>query len=162
MSTEQIYTIVLEIRASLLGIDTRFTYFQVPVRVEDALGRVFPFSSECSIEALNAEIKTRFKEGPGKTEVMAGDFEIFNAKNTDEVLTVSGHDVLLPGMLINMAIILEKEFAEGNKCPMPHCASKTFVEADGGGRTWYVILAKLIFPKSLQFTYSTIGGVLYQ
>ena len=149
MSTQQIYTIVLEIRASLLGIDTRFTYFQVPVRVEDALGRVFPFPSECSIEALNVEIKTKFKEGPGKTKVMVGDFEIFNAKNTDEVLTVSGRDVLLPGMSIHMAIILERDFAEGSKCPMPYCASKTFLEAVGGGRTWYVILAKPISLKSL-------------
>ncbi len=136
MSTQQIYTIVLEIRASLLGIDTRFTYFQAPVRVEDALGRVFPFSSECSVEALDAEIKVRFREGPGKTQVMAGDFEIFNAKNTDHVLTNSGRDALLPGMSVNMAIVLEKEFAERDKCPMPRCASKTFVEAVGGGRTW--------------------------
>lgn len=136
VSTQQIYTIVLELRASISGIDTRFTYFQAPVRVEDALGRVFPFASECSIEALNTEIKARFKTGPGKTEVMAGDFEIFDAKNTDQLLTLSGHNVLLPGMSINMAIVLEKEFAEGDKCPMPHCASKTFVEAVGGGRTW--------------------------
>ena len=162
MSTQQIYTIVLEIRASLLGIDTRFTFFQAPVRVEDVLGRVFPFPSECSIEALDAEIKVRFKEGPGKTQVMAGDFEIFNAKNTDEVLTVSGRDVLLPEMSINMAIILQEDFAEGNKCPMPHCASKSFVEVAGGGRTWYVILAKPIFAKTLQFMYSTSGSVLYQ
>lgn len=136
MSTQQIYTIVLELRACLPGIDSRFTYFQSPVRVEDALGRVFPFSSECSIEALNAEIKARFKEGPGVTEVMAGDFEIFNAKNTDQVLTISGRNGLLPGMSINMAIILEKEFAEGDKCPMPHCTSRTFIEAVGGGKTW--------------------------
>ena len=127
---------MLEIRASLPGIDTRFTYFQAPVRVEDALGRVFPFSSECSLEALNAEIKARFREGPGKTEVMAGDFEIFDAKNTDHVLTISGRNALLPGMSINMAIVLEKGIAEGDRCPIPRCASKTLVEAVGGGRTW--------------------------
>ena len=117
-------------------MDTRFTFFQAPVRVEDALGRVFPFSSECSIEALNAEIKSRFRKGPGKIEVMAGGFEIFNAKNTDQVLTISGHNVLLPGMSINMAIVVEKEFVEGDQCPMPHCPSETFVKAIGGGRTW--------------------------
>ena len=127
---------MLELRANVPGIDTRFPYFQAPVRVEDALGRVFHFSSECSIEALNAEIMTRFKKGPGKTEVMAGDFEIFNAKNTDQALTISGRNVLLPGMSISMAIVLEKTFAEGDKCPMPHCASKSFIEAVGGGKTW--------------------------
>lgn len=127
---------MLELRASLPGIDTRFTYFQAPVRVEDALGRVFPFSSECSLEALNAEIKARFKEGPGKTEVMAGDFEIFDAKNTDQSLTISGRNVLLPGMSINMAIVLNKEFAEDDKCPMPHCASKTFNKPVRDGKGW--------------------------
>ena len=139
MSTQQIYTIVLEIKTNVLGIDTRFTYFQAPVKVEDALGRVFTFSSECSIEALDAEIRSRFQKGPGKTEVMAGDFELFNAKNADQVLTVSDSNGLLPGMSINMAIVLEndeKEFAEGAKCPMPHCNSRTFVEAVGGGRIW--------------------------
>ena len=136
VTTQQIYTIVLEMKASVLGIDTRFTYFQAPVRVEDALGRVFPFSSECSIEALDAEIKARFKEGPGKTKVLAGDFEIFNAKSTDQVLAISGHNVLTPGMSINMAIVLQQEFAEGDKCPMPHCVSRTFKEAVGGGKTW--------------------------
>ena len=136
VSTQHIYTIVLELKASVLSIDTRFTVFQAPVRVEDALGRVFAFPSECSIEALDAEIKARFKEGPGKTEVLAGNFEIFNAKNADQIITVSGRSVLVPRMSINMAIVLEKEFAEGDKCPMPHCASRTFVEAIGGGRTW--------------------------
>ena len=123
-------------KASLSGIDSRFTYFQASVRVEDALGRVFAFPSKCSIEALNTEIKARFKEGPGKTEVKAGEFEIFNIKNTDHVLTISGGDVLLFAILINIAIILEKKFAESDKCPMSHCASKIFVEAISGGRNW--------------------------
>lgn len=136
VSTQQIYAIVLELKTNLLGIDTRFTYFQAPVKVEDALGRVFPFSSECSVEALDTEIRSRFKEGPGKIEVNAGDFELFNAKNAKQVLTITDNNGLLPGMSINMAIVLEKEFAEGDKCPMPHCVSKTFVEAVGGGKTW--------------------------
>ena len=136
MSTQQIYTIVLELKASVLSIDTRFTFFQAPVRVEDALGRVFFFPSECSIEALDAEIRARFKQGPGKTEVLAGNFEIFNAKNADQVISVSGNSLLVPRMSINMAIVLGQAFSKGDKCPMPHCTSRTFVEAVGGGRTW--------------------------
>ena len=127
---------MLELKNSVRGVDTRFTYFQAPVRVEDALGRVFPFPSECSVEALLVEIKARFREGPGKNEVVAGDFEIFNAKNTAQLLATSDHNVLLPGMSINMAIILEQAFPRDDKCPMPHCASKNFVEVLGGGRTW--------------------------
>ena len=118
MSTQQIYTIALELKASVLSIDTRFTVFQAPVRVEDMLGRVFTFPSECSIEALDDEIKARFKEGPGKTEVLAGNFEIFNIKNIDQVITISSHSVLIPRMSISMAIVLEKEFVAGNKYPM--------------------------------------------
>lgn len=136
VSTQQIYTIVLELRASLPGMDTRFTYFQAPVKVEDVLGRVFPFASECSIEALNAEIRARFKEGHGMAEVMAGDFEIFDAKDSEQVLTTSGRGTLLPGMSVNMAVILEKEFGGDDKCPMPRCPSRSFVNAFGGGRTW--------------------------
>ena len=134
---DQIYTIVLGLRDNVLGIDTRFTYFQAPVRVEDALGRVVPFPSECSVQALVSEIEFKFQEGPGKKEVMAGDFEIFNAKDTNQLFNISGHNILVPGMSINMAIILENLlFSEGDKCPMPHCTSRVFLEAMGGGKTW--------------------------
>ena len=135
MSTQQIYLIVLELRANLPGIDTRFTHFQDPVRVEDVLGRVFHFSSECSIDALYAEIRARFKEGHGMAEVMAGHFEIFNAKDSEQVLTTSALSPLLPGMSVNMAVILE-DFTGDDKCPMPRCPSKSFVNVIGGGRTW--------------------------
>ena len=77
----------------------------------------------------------RFKEGHGMPEVMAGDFEMFNAKDSEQVLTTSGRGQLLPGMSVNMAIILE-EFAGNGKCPMPRCQSKSFVSAIGGGKTW--------------------------
>lgn len=127
---------MLEIRTSLSGVNTRFTFFQELVRVEDVLGRVFPFPSECSVEALNAEIKARFKRGIGKAEVMAGDFEIFNAKNSDQVLTTSDSDRFLPGMSIYMAIVLESVSDNNDMCPMPRCTSTSFVHAVGGGRTW--------------------------
>ena len=127
---------MLELRTSLTGVDTRFTFFQEPVKVEDVLGRICPFSSECNVEVLNAEIKARFKQGLGKAEVMAGDFEIFNAKNSDQVLTTSDPNGLLPGMSIYMAIVLENAFDSNEKCPMPRCASTSFVNTVGGGKTW--------------------------
>ena len=136
MSTQQIYTIMLELKASVAGIDTRFTYFQTPVRVEDALGRVFPFASECSIDALDAEIRARFRDSPGKAQVLAGHFEIFDAKSTDQVLSVSDRSVLIPGMSIHMAIVVRSVFIDGDKCPMPHCLSRTLMEAIDGGKTW--------------------------
>ena len=97
---------MLELRNSARGPDTRFTYFQAPVRVEDAFGRVFPFPSECSPKALDAEIKTRFKEGISKgiskEAVMAGLYKIVDAKTNKQLLPLPGHDILLPGMSISM------------------------------------------------------------
>ena len=136
MSTQQVYTIVLELRASIPGFDTRFTYSQAPVKVEDVLGRVFPFPSECSVSALEAEIKARFKEGPGRKEVNAGKYEIFNAKNTEHLLTATADSGLLPGMSVSMAVVLTKEFKDGDKCPIPHCVSRKFVEVSEGGKKW--------------------------
>lgn len=127
---------MLELRTNIPGIDTRFTYFQAPVKVEDVLGRVFPFPSECSVSALNAEIKVRFKEGPGGKEVKAGRYEMFNTRNTDLLLTATADSSLLPGMSVSMAIVLEKRSEDGDECPMPHCTSRTFVDALGGGKTW--------------------------
>ena len=123
-------------RTNLLSVDTRFTFFQAPVKVEDALGRVFPFPSECSISALNAEIKERFKEGPGKFEVSAGDYEVFNAKNSNQVLTNASGVQLLPGMSVYMAIIVAKQHSKEDECQIPHCNSRTFLETPGGGKNW--------------------------
>ena len=133
MSTQEIYAVMLEIRSSTRGIDTRFTFFQDPVRVEDALGRVFAFPSELSIEALNAEIKTRMKEYPWNSFVEDGDFEIFNAKNANEVLSISGRHTLRPGMSVNMAVV-EKDCIHTNKHPTPRYSSTFLMEAVGGGK----------------------------
>lgn len=137
MSTQQIYTIVLELRASARPIDTGFTYFQEPARVEDVLGRVLPFPSECSIEALHTEIRVRFKQGPGKAEVLAEAYEIANAKDCRQVLTVANDATLLSGMSITMAIVVvEKPSNESHRCPS--CPSQTFKEIACGAKIWYV------------------------
>ena len=130
VSTQQIYSIVLEIRANMLGIDTRFTYFQAPVRVEDALGRVFPFPSECGIEALNIEIMCRFQQGPGRRQVMNGEFEIFNGKNVQPLFSVSEVSTLLPGMSVIMAVVLKTT----DESPMPHCHCGPNEETLGSGK----------------------------
>ena len=135
MSTQQIYNIALEIRASTRGIDTRFTYFQSPVQVEDVLGRRFPFPAEFSIAALDAEIVDRFKVGPGKSQVAAGNYEIFNAKNANELIGFTSDSILRPGMSVSMSIILERKTQEDNKCPVPHCQS-TDVFDTLGGKLW--------------------------
>ena len=134
--TQQIYTIVLELRDGARGIDTRFTYFQPPVRVEDALARVFPFPAECSVEALSCEIKVRFREGACMEEVTAGSFEVFNSEDPDQILTISDRNGLVSGISIKMVVILAIEVPDREECPKPHCASEDFPEMVGGGRSW--------------------------
>ena len=136
VTTQQIYTIVLELRDSTRGIDTRFTYFQPPVRVEDALARVFPFPAECSVEALSCEIMVRFREGACMEEVTAGSFEIFNSEDQDQTLTISDRNGLVSGMSIKMVVILAIEVPDVEECSKPHCASEDFPEMVGGGRSW--------------------------
>ena len=136
VTTQQIYTIVLELRDGARGIDTRFTYFQPPVRVEDALARVFPFPAECSVEALSCELRVRFREGACMEEVIAGSFEMFNSENEDQTLTISDRNGLVSGMSIKMVVILAIEVPDGEECPKPHCASEHFPEMVGGGRSW--------------------------
>lgn len=136
VSVQQIYTVVLEIRANNSGVDTRFTFFQDPIRVEDVLGRVFPFASECSVESLHTEIKARFRAGPGRTKVAAGQYEIFSAKNSEHVLTLSEKTNLIPGMSLVMAIILKGLFDNGSECPVPNCMSTDIVKSSAGGHRW--------------------------
>jgi hypothetical protein len=61
---------------------------------------------------------------------------MFNAKNSEQLLTPTADSKLLPGMSISMAIVVEKSLEEGDECPMPHCTCTTFVDALGGGKTW--------------------------
>ena len=110
VSTQEIHTIVLELRANNSGVDTRYTFFQTPVRVEDALGHVFPFPSECSIRALHAEIEARCNEGPVKNSVAAGDYAIVNPEDSDQVLDIRSCASPLPGMSLSMAIDLQSFF----------------------------------------------------
>jgi len=71
VSTQQIYGVVLEIRGSLATPNAKWTFFQAPFIVEDALGFKFPVPSEYDFELLNAIIKHRFLEGSGSSEVKA-------------------------------------------------------------------------------------------
>lgn len=138
MCTQQIYTVVLDIHSFMKGrgIDTRWTFFQQPVRVEDALGRIFPVPSEYSVEQLQLIIRDRFKEGPGHEDVQAGNYELFNTKNSSQTLESLSLDRLLSSMSLTMAILISQMDAIDEICPMPQCGSEQTAPAIGGGRTW--------------------------
>lgn len=144
ISSQQIYDIVLEIRTYTRSIDTRFTYFQAPVKVKDVLGRVFPFPSELSFEALNAEIMARFKQGPGKSQVATGNYNFI--LDTKHPLSVADDRILLPGMSLFMTIVvlssssifetlMGRNTVTDVECPMPFCRSNESVDALER-RTW--------------------------
>jgi len=125
----------LEIRSSLTGPDPRFTWYQVPVKVEDALGRVFPVPSEYSFLELEGIIRMKFANSPCHEEVIAGNYELSNSKNSKHVLTGDDSVALLPGMSIVMAIIVDQP-PSPTTCPMPQCGSTDTAAIQWGGRKW--------------------------
>ncbi|KAI9666616.1 MAG: hypothetical protein M1821_004552 [Bathelium mastoideum] len=133
VSTQQTYAMMLEIKSSLAGLDTRWTFFQAPLAVEDALGCKFPVPSEYDFDLLDAIIKHRFKAGPGSLDIQAGNYEYFNTKNSNNVLSRTSQ--LLPGTAITMAVIVTRPTLTDETCPMPKCCSIQTAEAAGGGRT---------------------------
>lgn len=126
---------ILQLQASL-PVDIRWTHFQAPVKVEDALGRIFPVPSEYDLSDLHALIRHRFRKGPGNREIGAGSFKLIDKRNR-VVVNRSSMSRLLPGLDILMSIIVA-DAAIGMKetCPATQCASQNTVSVPWGGRTW--------------------------
>jgi hypothetical protein len=120
-----------------MGPDTRWSFFQTPVLVEDALGFRFPVPSEYDFDILDAVVKQRFSKGPGSIDVEAGNYEYVNTKDNTKVLTTGSR--LMPGMSITMAILISPMHPitqHDEICPMPNCGSfETTVELNGS-RLW--------------------------
>jgi hypothetical protein len=136
VSTQQIYTVVLEIKSSVSSVDTRWTYFQAPITVEDAFGFKFPVPSEYDFSMLEHIIKYQFREGEASEDVKAGNYELFKSKNSSEVLPAGAR--LFPGIKITMAIIVAMSSPIVEVCPMPLCKSVEMIPALGGARIWQV------------------------
>ncbi|KAF2800861.1 hypothetical protein K505DRAFT_227706 [Melanomma pulvis-pyrius CBS 109.77] len=134
VSTQQIYTIVLEIRASVTIADTRWTHFQAPFSVEDALGFKFPIPSEYDYDMVETIIRRRFKEGTGSQDVIAGNYELCKAQKRSETITATSR--LVPGTAIIMAVIVSIAESSDSSCPIPQCGSRTILSCPGGGHTW--------------------------
>ncbi|KAB8298850.1 hypothetical protein EYC80_001011 [Monilinia laxa] len=138
LSLQQVLKLVQELRVIAPAVDTRFTYFQAPVKVEDALGRVFPVPSDYSFGDLRALIQHRFKVGPGHSQVSNGNYEIFNSKNRKQIVSEEYCNILglSPGSMLTMAIIVDEIVkTQDNTCPMPRCGSHNTSPLMGGGMT---------------------------
>ena len=135
---EMSYT-VQAIRASMTTVDVRHTFFQDPVRVEDALGRIWPFPSEYSVVELEAIVYQKFLGQPGEEEVKAGSYEIFNQRNHEQIISSEYSFGLLPGMNVRMAIVMQSDVsAKEPICPNASCDSSDIKEVSTGGYEWYV------------------------
>ncbi|KAF2664238.1 hypothetical protein BT63DRAFT_104735 [Microthyrium microscopicum] len=132
VSSQQTYSILVEIKSNLTGPDTRLSYFQPPVQVEDALGHKFLLPSEFEFDLLEVIIKHRFRTGPGSLEVKVGNYEVFDAKNSNHILVST--EKFIPGARVTMAVLVPATTLSDEVCPMPRCQSTISSEAPGGGR----------------------------
>lgn len=131
------------------------TWFQEPIRFEDALGRIIPIPSEYNwgvyssyvnlayraltqIQKLEAIIRDQFSNGPGSTKVLSAEYELFHTNNSSELISRSNFESLTPGMSITMAIIIG-QYGEGSleRCPRPGCPAKESTSLQAGGKLWY-------------------------
>jgi hypothetical protein len=115
-------------------VDTRFTFFQAPVRVEDALGRVWPVPSEYSMDDLQAILLSKFIGQPGHGEIEAGNYEVINQQDSRQAITAN--HALTPGMNIVVAIVMQSVVGRDEVCPVTSCQSKETIEMLSGGRKW--------------------------
>lgn len=129
---------VIEIQNSITKApDIRWTFFQDPVILEDALGRKIPVPSEYDFSLLDAIIKCKFQEGPGATHVAINNYEIMDARNRVHILSTNSQ--LKPGSTLIMAILLgmpPSVVLTNERCPSPECRSGNIKKACGGGRLW--------------------------
>ena len=137
-SNLQIHNMVLRWQTDLPYPDLRHTYFQDPVKFEDALGRILPIPSEYDFCKVSAIIREQFKHGPGHRKVIANQYELFNARYSDSQLTRDNWTHFLPGAYVKMAVVVQQPFGDSECCPMPTCGSRAFREDPGGGKVWCV------------------------
>ena len=138
-SNIQIYGIVLRSQTCLPFPDLRHTWFQDPVKFEDALGRIIPVPSEYDHAKLYAIIREQFETGPGRQKVLRQEFELFNVQNSEKQITEQAWTSFLPGAKIKMALNVQYPFSDQVTCPMPRCGSQVYEKAPGGGNIWYVV-----------------------
>ncbi|KAF2654207.1 hypothetical protein K491DRAFT_601332 [Lophiostoma macrostomum CBS 122681] len=134
VSMQQIYGVVLEIKASNTPIDIRHTWFQTPLLCEDALGIKFPIPSEWDYGMVASHIRYRFREGIGSRIFLEGHWDLFQTRDSKELIRESTR--LLPGLEVTMALIVLPLLSINNSCPVLGCASTETVPTQGESRLW--------------------------
>ncbi|KAF2682946.1 hypothetical protein K458DRAFT_306148, partial [Lentithecium fluviatile CBS 122367] len=107
-STEQIYAMLVQIQASTSTPDTRWTFFQQSVVVEDAFGVKFPFISEYGGTLLPTIVRHRFLEVVSPDHIKTPSY--FFSGDSGKVLDLQS--LLRPGQCITVAVLTSNEDAK--------------------------------------------------
>ncbi|KAH8821955.1 hypothetical protein F5884DRAFT_769555 [Xylogone sp. PMI_703] len=132
-SNLQIMNYFSKIQKASLAIDTRHTWFQDPIKLEDAFGRIIPIPVEYGWSTMQAVIRDRFISGPGHEKVQAGEYELFITEDTSQLVTKETASILRPGASITMAMLVGMYDFEKDICPKPGCTSKDLANTATGG-----------------------------
>ncbi|KAI8652617.1 hypothetical protein NCS57_01326200 [Fusarium keratoplasticum] len=134
-SNLQIMAVVTQLQSQPPRPDTSRTWFQDPVRFEDALGRVLPIPSEYGWSKVHAIIMDHFSTGPGSDKVKAEEYLLFNSLDSSQILLQARTEGLMPGMSITMAFIIGRHGPTtlGN-CPRAGCVSRKIETSNAGGK----------------------------
>jgi hypothetical protein len=118
----------------MISVDTRWTFFQAPLEVEDAFGVKFPIPTEYDYDLIDTVIRHRFKLGGGSMEVKAGNYELCRKQNRFDVITETSR--LQPGTAITMFIIVSTQIVKEAVWPIPPYESAEVIPYPGGGSIW--------------------------
>ncbi|MCJ1356987.1 MAG: hypothetical protein MMC33_006983 [Icmadophila ericetorum] len=83
-------------------LDTRYTWFQPPIRFEDPFGHLLPFPREFDYYILESWIRSWFepRDGqaprPGYDKILAGEYELFDTANATCQITKFNFSKLTP------------------------------------------------------------------
>jgi len=118
----------------MISVDTRWTFFQAPLEVEDAFGVKFPIPTEYDYDLIDTVIRHRFKSGMGAMEVKVGNYELCRERDRFDVINETSR--LQPGIAITMFIIVSGPIIKEAVLPLPRCESAEVIPCPGGGVGW--------------------------
>lgn len=130
----EMYNILIVVRSRLPEPDTRHTWFQEPVKLEDAYGRIWPIPVEYDYSMMEGALRGKFQNGRGKSLVERNRWQLFDSTNTQHIISPVNWEPI-PGMKITMAMIIPQN-DNIVVCPRLNCISTSFHMAMGGGQVW--------------------------
>lgn len=116
--------------------DSRHTWLQDPIRLEDLFGRYITIPSDFSFEMMEAVILAKCKAGPSARKIRSRQYEISNSRNSNQLITKERFTGFIPGMYLRMAILIYGENIQTDRCPILTCGSRMLSDDCGGGKTW--------------------------